>query len=113
MTKMNKQFLRNLATVTAPAALLLLAGCDVDVEDKGKLPDVDVNAQSGQLPEYEVKKTQEGRMPDVDVDVKEGRMPDVDVRGPDIDVTKDTVEVPVPNVDIDLPQENDPRPPAN
>lgn len=62
----------------------LMSACDVDVEDEGKLPEVnvepgrapdvdvrgpDVNVEGGQLPEYEVKKTQEGKMPSVDVDV--------------------------------------------
>lgn len=78
--------MRKQIALTIPALLIMLAGCDVDVEDKGKLPEVDV---------------------------KEGRMPDVDVRGPDVDVKTDTVEVPVPDVDIDLPKEEDPAPARN
>ena len=62
----------------APAAALLLVGCDVDVEDKGALPDVDVS-------------------------VDEGRMPDVDVDGPE--VTTETMEVEVPKIEI--PDENE------
>jgi len=57
-----------------------LAGCDVDVEDPGKLPEVDI---------------------------EEGEMPEVDVTGPEIDVEKETTEIPVPDVDIDIPQENE------
>lgn len=60
----------------------LMSACDVDVEDKGKLPEVnvepgrapdvdvrgpDVNVEGGQLPKYEVEKTQEGKMPSVEV----------------------------------------------
>lgn len=59
---------------------LLLAGCDVDVKDEGKMPDVDV---------------------------KEGRMPDVDVTGPDVDVETKEKTITVPDVDVDVPKENE------
>ena len=36
------------------AASLGLAACDVDQTKEGELPDVDVNATGGQLPEYNV-----------------------------------------------------------
>jgi hypothetical protein len=93
-------------------ALLLIGGCDVDVEDKGKLPDVDVKGDAGQLPKYDVEKTQEGRLPDVDVDAEPGRMPKVDVQGPDVDVGTKPVTVPVPDVNVDMPNEQDNNPPA-
>ena len=66
----------------AGALTVGFSGCDVDIKDEGKLPNVDV-------------------------DVDDGRLPDVDVRGPDVEVKTDTVEVPVPDVDIDLPKENE------
>lgn len=65
------------------AGALGLSACDVDVEDKGELPEVnvepgrapdvdvrgpDVEVEGGQLPEYEVEKTQEGKMPSVNVE---------------------------------------------
>lgn len=75
--------LRNSLLLTAIGTSLVLTACDVDVKDKGKMPDVDVS-------------------------VEEGRMPDVDVRGPDIDVgTKEKV-ITVPDIDVDIPQEDDP-----
>ena len=60
----------------------LMSACDVDVEDEGKLPEVnvepgrapdvdvrgpDVNVEGGQLPKYDVEKTQEGQMPNVEI----------------------------------------------
>jgi hypothetical protein len=87
------------------AALLLLAGCDVDVEEKGEMPEIDIQADSGQMPEYEVEQTREGEMPSVDVDAEPGKLPEVEVRGPDVDVGVEPVTVPVPDIDVDLPEE--------
>ena len=99
------------AALIAIAATSLLVACDVDVADKGKMPDVDVDVKSGQLPEYEVKQTQEGRMPDVDVNATSGKLPDIDVRGPDIDVGEKKIDIPdsitVPTVDVDVPKEKE------
>lgn len=95
--------------ITASALLLGLSGCDVEVEEKGRAPEVDVRTEPGQLPRYEVEQTQEGRLPDVDVDARGGRLPEVDVRGPDIEVERRTVEVPVPDVDVVTPREQDRR----
>ena len=70
-------------TVLLTGALGMLSACDVDVEDKGELPEVnvepgrapdvdvrgpDVDVEGGKLPEYEVEKTEEGKMPSVDID---------------------------------------------
>ncbi len=90
----------------AAGLMFALVACDVDVEKEGKLPDVDVDATGGQLPEF--KQTQEAQMPDVDVDATSGKLPDVDVRTPDVDVSTDTVEVPVPDIDVDVPEEHEP-----
>jgi len=57
-------------------------GCDVDVKE-------------------------EGRAPDVDVAVDPGKLPDVDVRGPDVDVGTKKKEITVPDVDVDVPGENE------
>ena len=68
-----------------PGAILVaslgLAGCDVEKTEEGKMPDVDVNVDSGKLPEYDVD------TPDVDVGTKEKTItvPDVDVTMPDDD----------------------------
>jgi len=89
------------------ATLPWLAGCEVDVEESGEMPQVDVDADAGNMPEYEVEKTKEGKMPSVDVDAEPGRLPEVDVRGPDVDVGTRPVTVPVPDIDVDMPEETD------
>ena len=73
---------RTLIARTFPLALfgglaVSLAGCDVDVQDPGKAPEVDV-----------------------DVDAEPGRAPDVDVAGPDVDVNSKEKTVTVPDVDV-------------
>lgn len=70
-------------SVLLAGAAGMMSACDVDVEEEGELPEVnvepgkapevdvrgpDVDVQGGQLPEYEVEKTQEGKMPSIDVD---------------------------------------------
>lgn len=87
--------------------LLGAAGCDVDKVEEGEMPDVDVSADAGELPEYEVRKVEEGRAPDLDVDVEGGEMPEYDVDGPDVDVGTKTVEVEVPDIDVDMPDDDD------
>ena len=79
-----------------------LLGCDVDVKDEGKLPDVDVQVEPGRAPDVEV------RGPDVDVHTEEREVtvPDVDV-----DTKKETITV--PDVDVTLPKENDNEPAGN
>lgn len=71
-----------------------LVGCDVDVKDEGKLPDVDV--KGGEMPDVDVE------TPDVDVHAEEK-----EVTVPDVDVETEKTEVTVPDVDVTLPDEND------
>ncbi|HVR96768.1 MAG TPA: hypothetical protein VMW27_09150 [Thermoanaerobaculia bacterium] len=63
------------------AALLLTlgTGCRVQQTEEGKMPDVDVSAEGGKLPEYDVDAA------DVDVKTEERtiKVPDVDVTMPD------------------------------
>ena len=61
---------------------LALAACDVDQTKEGEMPDVDVNATGGQLPEYNVE-------------------------GPDVNVGTENKTVQVPTVDVDVPEENE------
>lgn len=97
-------------SLSAFFVIATLYGCDADVQQEGKAPEVDVETTGGQLPEFE--QTQEAELPDVDVTGTPGEAPDIDVRGPDVDVQQDTVEVPVPDVDVDIPkeEENEPLP---
>lgn len=49
-----------------------------------------------------VKQTEEGKMPDVDVEVEEGNLPKYDVDAPDVDVSIERKDVGVPDVDVDV-----------
>lgn len=88
----------------AAAAFVPLAGCDVDVKDEGKLPDVDVDVQAtpGEAPEVDV------HGPDVDVKSKEETV----TVPTDIDVQTEEKKVTVPDIDVNVPAENDNEPPA-
>lgn len=86
-------------------AILALPSCDVDKVEDGKMPEIDVDAEPGELPEVEV--TDEGEMPSVDVDAEGGELPEFEVEGPDVEVGSKEVEVEVPTVDIEMPDEDD------
>jgi hypothetical protein len=64
------------------ASSIALGACDVDQTKEGELPDVDVNASGGQLPEFNVE-------------------------GPDVNVGTENKVVQVPKVDVDVPEENE------
>ncbi|MDT9598378.1 hypothetical protein [Sphingosinicella rhizophila] len=64
------------------ACSLVISACDVDQTKEGELPEVDVNATGGQLPEF-------------------------DVEGPDVDVSMENKTIQVPDVDVSVPQENE------
>jgi uncharacterized lipoprotein len=105
------------------AGILVLAGCEVEQTQEGRLPDVDVDGRAGQLPEFE--QTQEAELPEVDVDVAEGgQLPRFDVEGPDVDVgtREERVDVPtgieveteersvtVPDIDVNPPGDDEPQ----
>ncbi len=77
-------------------SLAALGGCDVDVNDPGKMPDVDVQTTPGRAPDVDV------RGPDVDVKSKEET-----VTVPDIDVKTEEKTITVPDIDVTVPKEND------
>jgi hypothetical protein len=97
---------RHLIFACIPLAALSLAGCDVDVQDPGKAPDVDadVHVEPGRAPDIDVTP------PDVDVHTEEHtiKVPDVDV-----DVSSEETKVKTPNIDINVPNENDNEPPGD
>ena len=62
------------------AICVTVAGCDVDQTKEGKMPDVDVNATGGQLPEF-------------------------NVTGPEVTVGTENKTIEVPTVDVDLPKD--------
>lgn len=82
------------AVLMIPLTAALVAGCEVEVQDEGELPSVDV--EPGEMPEMDV----EG--PDVDVDTEPA-----EVEVPDVDVDTETETVEVPDVDVDIPEENE------
>ena len=87
--------IRKKLIIAAMAGLLAFTGCSVDQTKEAKLPDVDVQADSGNLPKYEVTKTEDGKMPNVDVQAEGGQMPEVDVEQGAILAHHDVVVVPV------------------
>ena len=77
------KLMKNVATATfAMTSALALAACDVDQTQEGELPDVEVTAEGGQLPAY-------------------------DVETAEVDVKTETVPVEVPKVDIEMPNDPD------
>lgn len=111
---MSLQTLRNYRTLALVGliSLMPLVGCTVEQSEAGQLPDVDVNAEGGNL---------DVDLPEVDVDVEPGALPDLNVDWAELDIMvgETTVEVPkidvyteketiaVPMIDIDWPGEND------
>lgn len=88
--------LRKLILACVPLAAISLAGCDVDVQDPGAPPTVDV--EPGRAPDVDVQG------PDVDVRTEERT---IDVPNVDVDVTSEERQVEVPNVDINPPADDE------
>lgn len=57
------------------ASFLAFAACDVDQTKEGEMPDIEVNASGGQLPEYNV----EGPTVNVGTENKTVEVPTIDV----------------------------------
>jgi uncharacterized lipoprotein len=102
-------------TAAALFAALVLAGCKVQVNDHGKLPDVNVKSDSGGGTEVDV---QPGRMPDVDVQADSAQVPDLkapnvnlpDVKAPDIRAPHvNAPDVHLPSVDHDTTYRRAPK----
>ncbi len=64
------------------AICLSFAACDVDQTKEAEIPDIDVNASGGQLPEFNVE-------------------------GPSVEVGTENKTVEVPTIDVDVPAENE------
>lgn len=76
------------------AAVLVFSGCSVEQTKEAKLPDVNVQATEGQMPEY-----------DVDTAEVEVTTEKKDVKVPDVDVSTETKKVDVPDVDVTMPKD--------
>jgi len=76
---MNKFFM------IAPVAAFALGACSVDQTEEAELPDVDVTAEEGNMPEF-----------------------DVDTADVEVGTEEKTIEV--PTVDVDMPEDQDKAP---
>lgn len=88
--------LQRLLLLSLAAILVTSAGCRVQQEEAGELPEADVDVEPGNLPEYEV----EG--PEVDVGTEEQ-----EVTVPEVEVTQDTRTIEVPDIDVEPPSADD------
>ena len=70
------------------ATVISVGACDVDQTKEGDLPEVEVNASGGQLPEY-------------------------DVDGPEVNVGTENKTIQVPTVDVDAPNDDDDKNSSN
>lgn len=68
--------------VCSASLMFALSGCKVEQTEEGKLPDVEVTAEGGQLPKY-------------------------DVETPEVSVGTKTVEVEVPTATVEMPDDPD------
>jgi uncharacterized lipoprotein len=73
--------MKKIIAILAAAGSLGLAACDVDQTKNAQLPDVDVNATGGQLPEF-------------------------NVTPPEVSVGTENKTIEVPDVDVKVPAEN-------
>ena len=72
--------MKTMIKVLVGASCFAMAACDVDQTKEGNLPDVDVNATGGDLPEFNVE-------------------------GPTVNVGTENTVVQTPTVDVDVPDE--------
>lgn len=63
---------------------------------------VGVGATAAAIYLVDVEQTQEARLPDVKVEVEGGQAPDFKVKTGDVDVTEEKVQVKVPEVDVKM-----------
>lgn len=70
-----------ITTMFVAAGCLGLAACDVDQTKEGEMPEVEVNATGGEMPEF-------------------------DVDGPTVNVGTENKTIEVPTVDVDAPQDD-------
>lgn len=85
------------AVAAVAVALFLVWFVDVDQTEEASLPNVDVQVESGNAPEFNVETG--------DVQVREG---EVDVPVPEVDVKVEDETVSVPTIDVDPPERDGP-----
>ncbi|NZA27114.1 hypothetical protein H0E84_12060 [Luteimonas sp. SJ-92] len=93
---MKPALIKSAALVAAIGAALSLGACQVEQTEEGKMPEVEVDAKAGQLPEYDVETA----------DVEVGTRTET-ITVPDVDVHTEEREVEVPDVDVTMPDEKE------
>ncbi|QUJ77502.1 hypothetical protein KDD17_05795 [Sulfitobacter albidus] len=88
------------ATIAGIAAVALIAAAgfymvEFEQTEEGALPDVNISAEGGNLPEYDAE------VGDVDLTSEE-----VTVETPDVDVTMEESTVTVPGIDVTPPSDD-------
>ncbi len=73
--------MKTMVKILVAASCFAFAACDVDQTKEGEMPDVEINASGGQLPEYNVE-------------------------GPSVNVGTENKTVEVPTVDVDPPKQD-------
>lgn len=81
-------------TIILMTFALMTVSCDVNKKDSGELPEVDVDVEEGDLPNYEVN------WADIDVGTKTKT-----VNVPKLVVVTEEEEIEVPVIDVDMPNE--------
>lgn len=84
--------LKSLIPLSMALVIVPLGACSVEQEEAGSLPDVDVEVEPGNLPEYDIQG------PDVDIGVTERT-----VTVPKVVVVQEEETVEVPYIDVSLP----------
>ncbi|MBH9537163.1 hypothetical protein [Novosphingopyxis sp. YJ-S2-01] len=81
---------KSLPLISVAALGLSLAACSVDKTEEGEAPELNVEADAGQLPEYDVDTA------DVNVGTET-----TEVAVPEVDVTTDKEKVTVPDINVE------------
>lgn len=88
----SKHNLQRLFLLPLAVVLAFSAGCRIEQERAGEAPEVDVDVEPGQLPEYDV----EG--PDVTVETEEQP-----VTVPEVEITEEERTIEVPRIEVEPP----------
>jgi len=107
-TPLTRKIMKNrnsLIVAILATSTLAFTACDVDQTQSAKAPEVDVDGDSGNLPEYKVVQTEEGELPSVDVDVEGGQLPEYDVDTADVNIGTTTETMKVPKVKLVVEEE--------
>lgn len=89
-----KSLLTTLMFVLALTMGPMLTGCEVEQTREGEMPEVDIDAEAGQLPQYDVDPAE------VEIGTEEKT-----IEVPDVDIGTEEREITVPDIDVQMPDE--------